>query len=127
MQAPPETVAELRAREPITHHAPNGYQREAIEQLLVDDYFEVGASGRLYERERVIETVVDRFERDDPAVAGEVEEFAVREVCSDVYVATYVLRQPDGHAVRTSRRVTVWSHNDGEWRVVYHQGTMVDG
>ena len=97
-----------------------------LQSELVEDFFEIGASGRLYERERVIETVVDRYERDDPGVLNEVEEFAVREIGAHLFIATYVLHQPDGHARRSSRRATVWTNATGHWQVVYHQGTIVE-
>lgn len=126
VDAPPEIVAELRAREPITHHDPIGADRAAIEELLVGDFFEVGASGRVYDRERVIDIVVDRYERDDSAVVGEIEDFRVRVAGPETYIVTYTLLQPDGHSVRTTRRATVWTNVSGAWRIVYHQGTIAD-
>ena len=126
MEAPSEIAAQLREREPVFHREPDGADRPHFESMLVEDFFEIGASGRLYERERVIETVVDRYERDDPGVLNEVEEFAVREIGAHLFIATYVLHQPDGHARRTSRRATVWTNATGHWQVVYHQGTIVE-
>jgi hypothetical protein len=125
VEAAPEIVEELRSREPILHHNPTGLERSAIEARLADDFFEVGASGRIYDREQAVELVVERFERDDVGIAGEVEDFRVSEIAPHTFIATYTLHTPDGHAVRTTRRATVWSNAAGHWQVHYHQGTIV--
>ncbi|MBJ7459610.1 MAG: DUF4440 domain-containing protein [Thermoleophilaceae bacterium] len=125
MQAPPEIVNALNEREPLFHNAPPGADREYLEALITEDYIEVGGSGRIYSRERVIETVVDRYERNEPAVEYDVDEFAVREIAPHAYLTTYTLSQPDGHETRVTRRSTIWTNATGEWQVVYHQGTVV--
>ena len=125
MQAPPEIVDALNEREPIFHNSPPGADRAYLESLIADDYFEVGGSGRIYSRERVIETVVDRYDREEPAVEYEVDEFEVRQIAPHMYLTTYTLSQPDGHETRVTRRSTIWTASSGEWQVVYHQGTVV--
>lgn len=125
MSAPPEIVAELRDREPIFHNDPAGADRSYLESSITEDFFEVGASGRIYSRERMIETVVDRYERGESAVQYDVEDFGVRQIAPQVYLATYTLSQPDGHETRTTRRSTIWTHATGTWQVAYHQGTVV--
>jgi hypothetical protein len=127
VEAPSEIAAQLRGREPVFHREPEGADRAYFESLLVNDYFEVGASGRVYPRERVIETVVDRYERNDPDVPYEVEDFHAREIGAHLFVATYTLHQPDGHATRSSRRSTIWTDAAGHWQAVYHQGTIIEG
>lgn len=125
MQAPPEIVRALNEREPIFHNDPPGADREYLEKLISQDYFEVGGSGRIYQRDRVIDTVVDRYDREEPPVEYEVEDFAVRQIAPNIYLATYTLSQPDGHETRVTRRSTIWTDATGEWQVVYHQGTVV--
>lgn len=125
MQAPPEIVTALLEREPIFHNDPPGADRAYLEELIAEDYFEIGGSGRVYSRERVIETVVDRYDREEPPVEYEVDEFAVRQIAPSMYLATYTLSQPDGHETRVTRRSTIWTDSPGHWQVVHHQGTVV--
>lgn len=125
MLAPPEIVNALNEREPIFHNDPPGADRAYLESLIAEDYFEVGGSGRIYSRDRVIETVVDRYDREEPAVPYEVDEFAVRVIAPNTFLATYTLSQPDGHETRVTRRSTIWSNAAERWQVVYHQGTVV--
>ena len=126
MEAPPESVEELRSREPLFHNEPRHAGREHLESMTVDDFFEIGASGRIYSREHVLERVLSRYERDEPVLAPEVEEIFVRGIGPHAFLATYTLQQPDGHATRTSRRATVWTDREGHWQVIYHQGTAAD-
>jgi hypothetical protein len=125
MQAPPEIVKELIDREPIFHNDPPNADRAYLERLIAEDYFEVGGSGRIYSRDRVIDTVVDRYDREEPAVPYDVEDFAVRQIAPNMYLATYTLSQPDGHETRVTRRSTIWTNASEHWQVVYHQGTVV--
>lgn len=125
MQAPAEVVAALIEREPIFHNDPPNADRAYLEGLIVEDYVEVGGSGRIYSRDRVIDTVVDRYDREEPAVEYDVDEFAVRQIAPSMYLATYTLSQPDGHETRVTRRSTIWTDSSGAWQVVYHQGTVV--
>lgn len=125
MQASAEVLAALREREPIFHNDPPNADRAYLEGLIAEDYVEVGGSGRIYSRERVIDTVVDRYDREEPPVEYGVEEFAVRQIAPHVFLATYTLSQPDGHETRVTRRSTIWTDSSGSWQVVYHQGTVV--
>lgn len=125
MQAPPEIVSALKEREPIFHNDPPNADRSYFEALIAEDYVEVGGSGRIYSRERVIDTVVDRYDREEPAVEYNVDDFAVRQIAPQIFLATYMLSQPDGHETRVTRRSTIWTDSTGNWQVVYHQGTVV--
>ena len=126
MEAPAEIVDALSEREPIFHNDPPGADRAYLEALIAEDYFEVGGSGRIYSRDRVIDTVVDRYDREEPAVEYEVDDFAVRQIAPSMYLATYTLSQPDGHERRITRRSTIWTNANDRWQVVYHQGTIVE-
>lgn len=118
-------TAELRAREPVFHMEPEGADEAHFEAMLVDDYFEVGASGRVYTRENVMEIVLGRYGRGEPGIDNEVEDFRVRQIGDQMFIATYTLHQPDGHTTRSTRRSTVWTNTAGQWQVVYHQGTIL--
>lgn len=126
MEATGEIVAELRSREPVFHDEPCEDARDRLERLMVGDFFEIGASGRIYTRENVIERVLSRHEHNDPAAESEIDDFSVREIGPHAYIATYTLTLLDGHAKRISRRASVWTDRAGHWQVLYHQGTLAE-
>lgn len=113
---------ELRALEPITHRLPAGSGRAAIEVLLEEGFFEVGASGEVYSRELVLDVVEQRYRHDeDPDDdAWSVDEFSALALTDDAYLVTYRLSL----AGRPSRRSTVWRRHARGWHAVYHQGTV---
>jgi hypothetical protein len=113
---------ELAQREPIFHHPElTGTTRADFEASTVGDFWEVGASGTVYERDYVWEILEQRY--NDPAYKDEwaTSDFFCRELCADTYLLTYVLHEGD----RVTRRSTVWRRGGQTWQVVYHQGTIV--
>src|SRR5262245_33122013 len=115
-------LEELKKREPIFHHPEYGTARADFENMTVPDFWEVGASGRRYSREHVIETLVVRHSAMRVDV-WEAKDFHCREVAPDNYLLTYTLIQ-DG--TRVTRRATIWRRSAGDWKIVYHQGTIVE-
>lgn len=116
-------LAELIGREPIFHRLEHGTGRADFEAQTAPDFWEVGASGRVYSREVVWATLVERYA--DPGYAAgdawQTSDFACREIAPETYLLTYVLRQGE----RTTRRLTVWRRSAGRWLILYHQGTVI--
>lgn len=112
--------AELVAREPIFHRSEFGTTRQAFAAMTTEDFWEVGASGRRYSREFVLDTVEKRY-----ATPHEdhwmTEDFYCQEIAAGLYLLTYTLKQ----GLRVSRRTTLWRKQSNNWVVVYHQGTLV--
>ncbi|MFF0923699.1 hypothetical protein ACFYE9_31330 [Rhizobium leguminosarum] len=48
-------LGELSAREPLFHHRELGTSREDLLKMTADDFSEIGASGKAYDRQFVIE------------------------------------------------------------------------
>ncbi len=121
MTADLDTVlAELVAREPLFHRTELGTSRDVFEAMTAPDFWEVGASGTVYDREVVWATLEARYAAGEPD-EWETSDFAVRPLGETVFLITYVLRQGS----RVTRRATVWERVETGWRVIYHQGTLV--
>ncbi len=116
-------LAELREREPIFHRHELGTTRADFDAQTAPDFWEVGASGRVYTREVVWDTLAERYADPGYAAADDwwTSDFVCREIAPATYLLTYVLRQGD----RVTRRLTVWQGATGRWRILYHQGTVV--
>ncbi len=115
-----DAVEQLRALEPVFHRCAPGSGRSVFERMTVADYWEVGASGRVSDRELVLDVLEQRYAdpQEDP---WEVSEFAARKLSADTWLVTYRLDQ----AGRLSRRATVWRQDSDGWVAVYHQGTLM--
>lgn len=112
---------ELHRREPIFHHPGFGTSRADYMRMTTDDFWEIGASGQRYSREFVLDVLEARLTNPVDESDWESRDFHVRELAPDVYLLTYTLRQSE----RLTRRSTIWQRADGEWQIVFHQGTVV--
>jgi hypothetical protein len=114
-------LAELARREPIFHRPEFGTTRADFERMTAEDYWETGASGRRYSRQAVLDGLEERFSIPHEDV-WEAMDFHCRGLGEDTYLLTYTLLQD--HA-RLTRRATIWRNTADGWKIVYHQGTIV--
>ena len=113
-------LEELKRREPIFHRAEFAGSRAQVQAMTAEDFWEIGASGRRYSRAYVLDTLDAR--REHPVEHDfEATEFYCRELARDLYLLTYTLLQGE----RKSRRATIWQRSASGWKVLFHQGTVV--
>jgi hypothetical protein len=113
-------LGELRELEPIFHR-PQYLDPRALEQLVAADFWEIGASGRRYSRAYVLKTLSARAAKgmtDD----WETSDFHCRALAADLYLLTYTLLQGE----RLTRRATLWQRAAPGWKILFHQGTLVE-
>jgi hypothetical protein len=115
-----EVLAELRLREPLFHRHELGTTRAHFKAMTTEDFWEVGASGHAYSRDYVLDVLEERYRHTD-ANEWETSDFYCRRLGLDVYLLTYTLRQ----GKRVTYRLTLWQDTNGQWKVLYHQGTIV--
>ncbi len=116
-------LEELAALEPIFHRPERGTTCADFERMTCDNFWEVGASGRRYSRAFVLDELEKRFAapRED---VWETSGLNCRELAPDVYLLTYTLLQ---NGARKTRRATIWRRTAEGWKIVFHQGTVVEG
>jgi len=114
-------LAELAAREPIFHRPEFGRTRAELEAMMDPEFREVGASGREYTRDFVLGVLEERYSASFED-RWETTDFRCQSLAPDLYLLTYKLVQ-DG--TRKSRRATIWRRTAGDWKIVYHQGTLI--
>ena len=114
-------LCELMAREPIFHRPEWSTARADDERMTAPDYWEVGASGKVYLRDHVLALLEHRRLAGLPDEMLEPTGFACRRLGPDCWLLTYHLVQGDA---RRTRRATIWERAGNQWRIVYHQGTL---
>jgi hypothetical protein len=112
---------ELRCREPIFHTAAFGTTLVDFERVMAPDYWEVGASGRRYSRDFILNTLKQSPPVDAASAGWQSSNYGLRRLGPEIYLFTYTLRQVE----RLSRRATIWQMTGEGWRILYHQGTIV--
>lgn len=91
--------------------------RRWVEELLDENFREIGAAGRLWARQETLEALAGE-EEDEPVVVADMEAL---QLADGVVLLTYV----SDRAGRRARRSAIWRRVDGRWRLLHHQGTLV--
>jgi len=97
-----------------------GLMRKDFEALTERSFWEIGASGKRYSREYVLGTLEHRYKNINYKT-WHIEDFQCQEIADKNYLVTYTLFQ----GVRQSRRSTIWRLNENTWKILFHQGTLV--
>jgi hypothetical protein len=121
-----QILDELAAREPLFHRPDFVACEEDFLRETTDDFWEIGASGAVYDRLTVLRVLHERWasaDVDDAEVNGwTTTEHQVRAIVDDTFLFSYILHGQG----RTTRRTTIWRRShDQQWRAVFHQGTVV--
>ena len=83
-----EILAQLIRREPIFHRPEFGMTRADFENMTTQDYWEVGASGRRYSRNYVLDILEERFQQDQSGDIWETSDFYCKRLVLQRYVLT---------------------------------------
>lgn len=118
-------LEELRSREPIFHRPEHGTSRTDFQNMIVDDFWEVGASGRRYGAKFVLDTLEQRQQNPEPDF-WKTTDFHCRQLAENLFLLTYTLLQGENFE-RKTRRSTIWQRLGSDWKIVYHQGTIIEG
>jgi len=94
--------------------------REAVAALLAEDFREFGSSGRVWNKQEILDQLETetRFE-------AEIEGFQAMELSAGAVLVTYraTLRHAGSKSV-SSLRSSVWMRRDNRWQIIFHQGTL---
>ncbi|SDF79487.1 DUF4440 domain-containing protein [Terriglobus roseus] len=114
-------LEELRALEPIFHTQAFGTTMDDFAHRMVDDYWEIGASGARYDRAFILKHLASTPPVDAEAAGWITSHHQVRRLAADTFLLTYQLQQLE----RVTWRSTVWRRSEQGWQVVFHQGTVI--
>ena len=117
-----DTLRELMQLEQVFQHPVLGTARKGFEKMMDDDFWETGASGRRYSREYVLD-VLEKRVADRNREEWQTKDFHCLEIARDNYLLTYTIIEKE----RVTRRASIWRRADAGWKIVYHQGTIVEG
>ena len=98
---------------------------DQVGDLLSDDFVEFGSSGRVFNKQQVIESL-EQEGPPDPTIRLSVLDFVARRLASDVILVTYRIIQEGGPGTRQESRLrsSIWKLIAGRrWQMVFHQGT----
>lgn len=93
---------------------------EAVTRLLREDFEEIGASGRHWHRD----AIVDHLRNETGFLGSETSQVDASFLAPGVVLITYAARSL-GEDRAISRRSSIWMRTKDRWAMRYHQGTPV--
>jgi hypothetical protein len=117
-----DILEELSAREPIFHRREFGTSRQDLDRMMDANFWEIGASGKVYQRNVVIETLLERYRSGPEPHDWPCRNFTLTVLAEALYLLSYILDEPG----RVTRRSTIWRWSHTGWKIVFHQGTMAN-
>lgn len=117
----PSLLDKLRQLEAEFHHHGHLPSPQRLQQLLHADFQEIGRSGRLYDRQAVL-----NFLGSKPALPPvDSSGHAVQLMAEGCALLTYRSEQcsAEGAGVDAAWRSSVWLKGPQGWQIVFHQGT----
>lgn len=96
--------------------------REKLDELLADDFMEIGSSGAMYKKQDAL----DHLPNSTDKVEYELMDFKTRPL-SEELVQTFfkTKRTINDSDVTISNRTSIWKKNGDRWQMSYHQGTPI--
>jgi hypothetical protein len=93
--------------------------RNAVFELLADDFQVFGSFGRIWNREQILDLL-----ETEPPFNATLQDFQARELATGVVLVTYKLtvqrlQAEDAVFLRSS----IWIMRDTRWQMLFHQGT----
>ncbi|WP_078548798.1 nuclear transport factor 2 family protein [Litchfieldia alkalitelluris] len=91
--------------------------REEMDQILADEFFEIGSSGRMFDKKECLEMGVVLTEMS-------LHNYEIYPLAPDVVLSTYLI--VDTTRKRNTLRSSIWRLIDEKWQLYFHQGTITD-
>ncbi|MFI8316892.1 DUF4440 domain-containing protein [Kosakonia cowanii] len=113
--------AKLRERERQLHCLETRNQLSVVDELLHEQFFEIGRSGRRYDRAQVVDALIN----DAPGDEIHAEDFAVTVLSEGCALLTYrsFTLNAQGEIARPTLRASIWIKTGEAWQMQFHQGT----
>ncbi|MDZ8261681.1 nuclear transport factor 2 family protein [Nostoc sp. ChiQUE01b] len=95
-----------------------------IMDLLADEFIEFGSSGRVFNKQQIIESLQN--EPIQSLTQRLITEFKTLVLATGVVLVTYrIVRYISGEQPVHSLRSSIWKLNNDQWKMIFHQGTLV--
>ena len=115
------TIKKIYELETSLHKKEVRNSSDKVSALIADDFIEFGKSGGVFNKQDTLKGLAN--ESDDLQI--KVSDFKAKELSQDVVLVTYFASMIDNGNLNTvsTNRSSIWMLRDGEWQMVFHQGT----
>lgn len=94
------------------------FNKQRMEEIIANDFFEFGRSGQIYQRQQTLDVSTQVLKAVLP-----LPEFRVRWLSENTAQTTYNSAVEYDGEVEYARRSSIWSRTESGWVLRFHQGT----
>lgn len=96
---------------------------EKLNDLISEDFQEIGSIGKIASREEVFHWLINK----DKAIEWSLIEFSVKEIAPDIVLANYIANKKDVQKdiSKGTIRSSLWKLIDDKWKMIFHQATKI--
>ena len=112
---------QIKALEETLLHADMQADPLLLDELLAEEFEEIGSAGVISSRQEVVKWLVNK-NKDDRWL---LSDFRVSVLSSDVVLAVYQAQKISEcvHASQASMRSSIWKRHGSSWKLVFHQAS----
>ena len=92
--------------------------KERLNELLADDFYEIGESGKQYNKQDILNDLLKQTE-----AKFTIQNFNAVEISPGIILATYQAEKEIAGNKTSSLRSSFWQNRNGKWQITFHQGT----
>jgi hypothetical protein len=121
VNAAPTVAAQLRHLEELLLQPEVRASVERVSALLADDFVEIGSLGQVFDKKQII----DALQNETPTRRS-LSQFASTMLADHIALVTYRVIRDSGAGKKPVQtlRSSIWRLSDGQWRMVFNQGTI---
>ena len=94
--------------------------KERLNELLADDFYEIGESGKKYNKQDILNDLPKQTE-----VKITIQNFNAVEISPGIVLVTYQAEKEIAGNKTSSLRSSFWQNKNGKWQITFHQGTQI--
>lgn len=96
---------------------------EVLNELLSEEFEEIGSIGKISSREEVVHWLVNK----EKGIHWSLTKFRVQELAPGLVLAIYQSNKKENHSNYSSGsiRSSIWKQFDSSWKMIFHQGTKI--
>ncbi|MCF6777326.1 GNAT family N-acetyltransferase [Thiotrichales bacterium 19X7-9] len=114
-----QIVDQLRKLEESLWIAQKRFDYDYMDQILDENFFEYGRSGKIYSRS---ETISHQYQ--DISAKIPLENFQIHDINDHVKQVTYISEV--GIEKLRANRSSIWINKNNQWKLIFHQGTPIN-
>jgi hypothetical protein len=95
--------------------------KEKLDELLHDDFEEISASGKVYDKKQTVNALIN-----ETPYTLNAADFELSLLSKDIALLKYKTKTNFGNnLINTTKRSSLWKNEGSKWKMVFHQGTVV--